>query len=459
METPLKTQILPSYICAHQNFAIRLLNWLKSLFAKVSGFRGLFSGVFFDPENPIELPKSKNDKELKKFAVCEKVLTAEPDFWKAMRRSWINLIVEGIIKEYDSKVELARTFSRNYSDIMSNFTTDDQESDVTVVNLTVQFFTVKSIAHSLMSETDIFATLVRVFAKRLADHLAEFGGRNHESEFQTGVDPALSVLMMEEKAEYARFETVLTDLMYLLRVPFESGNFTDESRVKFMKGTEEFIDLLSEFQFADPHERMTGAHVEYESIEWEFVGKMIASLASITSMIHKWCSRDKGLLIGVTNQVVKKINQTEGNLVPVNIRLETFNESFPITQKDVLSGPVSINAPLQRFLSGLLPSFNAFNEEMARNYARRLQSMCDVFHLADPVITAVAAVSTIVAGFWRMNGTPAAGQAFLYNNFHLCPSLKRHDLILLQSTLCAIDEPGRITLALLERSETIIELQ
>ena len=75
----------------------------------------------------------------------------------------------------------------------------------------------------------------------------------------------------------------------------------------------------------------------------------------------------------------------------------------------------------------------------------------DVYHLIDPVITAIATIASISAGMWRANGTPAAGQAFLYHHFHLCPSLKRHDLILFQTAVCTIDDPGRITMALLER--------
>ena len=46
-ELPLKTVILPSYIVAHQNFSVRLLDWLLRLFTKCSGFRALFAEVFF----------------------------------------------------------------------------------------------------------------------------------------------------------------------------------------------------------------------------------------------------------------------------------------------------------------------------------------------------------------------------------------------------------------------------
>jgi len=40
--------------------------------------------------------------------------------------------------------------------------------------------------------------------------------------------------------------------------------------------------------------------VEFESGEWEYVGKLVASLASLSLMIHKWCAKDKACLISVT---------------------------------------------------------------------------------------------------------------------------------------------------------------
>ena len=132
-------------------------------------------------------------------------------------------------------------------------------------------------------------------------------------------------------------------------------------------------------------------------------------------------------------------------------KLGSSESKYEVTRVDVLKDRVSVNVPYQRFLAGLLPSFNAFGPEFASHFERRLTTHGDAFHLADPVITAVAALATMDSGMWRMNGTPALGMSFLYHNFYLCPSLKRHDLILLQAVLCAIDDPGRVTYTLLER--------
>lgn len=51
-------------------------------------------------------------------------------------------------------------------------------------------------------------------------------------------------MMEEEKAEYSRIESIMTDLMYLLRVPYDQGKFNDEIRKKFCRGTAAFLQLM-----------------------------------------------------------------------------------------------------------------------------------------------------------------------------------------------------------------------
>ncbi len=173
------------------------------------------------------------------------------------------------------------------------------------------------------------------------------------------------------------------------------------------------------------------------------------------------------------SQVVKEIFKDEGPLHPKVFKLGSKEITYEITRKNVANSPVSVNVPFQRFLAGLIPSFSAFTPgknlcthaiscrnsscthisvvDFAENLARRLSSLGDPFHLVDGALTCIAALATMDAGMWRMNGTPPMGMSFLYHNFYLCPSLKRHDLIMLQAAACACDDPGRITVTLLER--------
>ncbi len=85
-----------------------------------------------DASSTIELPDPKitgrvpTPSSTRRFHFAEKVVTGESDFWKEMRRAWVRLIIEGVLKEYGSKLKFARLFVENYGTIMENFVRDDQ---------------------------------------------------------------------------------------------------------------------------------------------------------------------------------------------------------------------------------------------------------------------------------------------------------------------------------------------
>lgn len=64
-------------------------------------------------------------------------------------------------------------YTDNYEIIMKNYISDDQETDLTFTNLTVQFLTVKSIAHFLLQNTNVFPKLIDIYTKRLMDHVKD----------------------------------------------------------------------------------------------------------------------------------------------------------------------------------------------------------------------------------------------------------------------------------------------
>ena len=61
--------------------------------------------------------------------------------------------------------------------------------------------------------------------------------------------------MEDEKSEFARIRTVLTDLCYLLKVPLERNQFNPKITANFYKGLEEFVKSLSYLQVKEylPH--------------------------------------------------------------------------------------------------------------------------------------------------------------------------------------------------------------
>ncbi len=67
------------------------------------------------------------------------------------------------------------------------------------------------------------------------------------------------------------------------------------------------------------------------------------------------------------------------------------------------------------------------------------------------MITSVATLSSIFCGLWKRNGTPAAGTLFFYDRFRTWPSLRRCDLVFLQSVAAIAADPGRVVMALMQR--------
>ena len=44
----------------------------------------------------------------KNRTVAESILLHDAKIWKEVRRSWIAVVIEGLLKEYDSKLKFAR---------------------------------------------------------------------------------------------------------------------------------------------------------------------------------------------------------------------------------------------------------------------------------------------------------------------------------------------------------------
>ena len=59
------------------------------------------------------------------------------------------------------KRAFASTFTRTYGHIMKEFITDDHDHSFSVTSLSVQVFTVPTVAHYLIANHDVMAILLR----------------------------------------------------------------------------------------------------------------------------------------------------------------------------------------------------------------------------------------------------------------------------------------------------------
>ena len=65
---------------------------------------------------------------------------------------------------------------------MYDFMTDDQELDVSIANLSVQIFTVPSVAHHLIEKQDCLTKMVEFFTQIFEDE-AKYGIVHHMKKF------------------------------------------------------------------------------------------------------------------------------------------------------------------------------------------------------------------------------------------------------------------------------------
>lgn len=386
---PLRVTILPAYMVAHQVFALRLCTWLMELFAMCSGFRDLFFQV-------LQMEDDLIDDEKNTFLV--KLLTKSSMTWKAVRRASMELIVEVALKSPETKLKLGQVYLENYRTIMVDFMSDDQEPDVSIANLSVQIFTVPSVAHHLLESFDALSHLVKFFTQIFED----------ETKFDDNGQLDLTDWLDERQYDYTRCSHILTDIQYLLSA--EPAEWSSKMRQNVIHGAKALIDLIGRLQLADPQARVTGAHVLQDSQNWYCVFNILSQLMFTANLVRNWCRKEMSILKPITHyllETMEKIKSTgESKELSIN------GKSYRVIHFDVLREPSSIHIPLHEFLIMILTCFNEDSEEM-REMITLHGSVIDIIN---PVLTVLTVLAQIKNGMWRRNGMYGDGPFFLYND-------------------------------------------
>ena len=147
----LKTVVMHSLVYSHQVFALRLLGWLQKILDLSSGFRALLITV-------VQEKDAKNRCQL-----LEAILRHDTLLWKSARTQMHHLLISGLLLELESKKEFSRVFTKCYGSIMKDFVQDDHEHAFSITSLSVQLFTVPTLAHYLIRKEDVLAILLRTF--------------------------------------------------------------------------------------------------------------------------------------------------------------------------------------------------------------------------------------------------------------------------------------------------------
>lgn len=399
--TALKVSVLHKNAIAYQSCSLQLLAWFQEFLSRHAGFRFIFCEMASATQNT-----AYNLRD---------ILLNDWKLWKTARTGWHHLLISGMLMEYENKKTLAVMFTRQYTRIMQDFIHDDHDHSFSVVSLSVQLFTVPSIAQHLIAHESAFFKLMHTFySESIETHV-----KKKVLQFARNT----ANLNVFKRAAY-----VLYDLKYILS--FKPDVWSDDLRKNFLHGCQLLIRLLKEMQGMDSVYRQTGQHMEYEP-EWESAFNLHIKLAPVISLVLEWCSTDKVVLIKVYRMVVTHLNESDfivGHTT--NEVKELADHSVNCLMYDVSSKPVSIHLPLSRFFAGLYVHFEKFGLNFDAVSASTPKPVPE--QIIEPVLCTLTMIAQVHAGLWRRNGYSLINQLYFYRNVKCRSEMLDRDIVILQ---------------------------
>lgn len=343
------------------------------------------------------------------------ILTNDWRLWKTARSSWHRLLISGMLMEYENKKVLAVVFTKLYPTLMQDFIRDDHEHSFSVVSLSVQLFTVPTIAQHLIAYESAFFKLMHTFYSESIE-------RHVKKKILAFAKNAANLNVFKRTAH------ILFDLKYLLS--FKPDVWTDDLRKNFLHGVQILMKLLKEMQGMDSVFRQTGQHMEYEP-EWESAFNLHIKLAHAITLVLEWCGTDKVVLVKVYRMVLNALSESEFIVAQsMTVVRELADHSASTLQYDVSSRPVSIHLPLSRLFAGLylhLEKFDLSFDTITTTSAKPTPEQ-----LIEPVLCTQTMIAQVHAGLWRRNGYSLLNQLYFYRNVKCRSEMLDRDVVVLQ---------------------------
>ncbi|KAJ3020715.1 hypothetical protein HKX48_000314 [Thoreauomyces humboldtii] len=394
---------------------------------------------------------------------------------------------------------VAVRFSKSYLPIITNYLLHDREPELSIINFSVQLFTVPTIGHYIATHTDLLPTIFHVMkAFYLSEVLPErFPLKNflraaHNAEVWSL--PRYPKLTCDsDAARSRRYWHFFQDARYVLAAQrLVKGG---ASVLRAHDATlDTFLDLLRVWQAMHPQTRYTRSHIEYEQEHWVQafnlglqLGRMVQMVADCLSrkdekgdlcveaiktvrVLDAWCRAE---VHDEVARVLMQQGQAAGLGVNMNQRVPSEDGLHTveyITGKplrvpfyNVASQPVSFHHPLQWFLAYLIgdmldatwdcPDGLTILQHIFRGDDGTVDLRLVARIMEGPLQTTVL-LSQIRAGVWVRNGLTLRAQATHYRS----TTLREHhdqDLFLLQIYLVLVG-PDMFMTALLDRYDLVM---
>ncbi|GFS26777.1 E3 ubiquitin-protein ligase UBR2 [Elysia marginata] len=128
---PLKVEVMRKELCAHQQFALKVLGWLQVVSDKAGSIRRLLCQVLMEQQNPRD-PSS--------VSVLEKFIRADTTLWKVARVQSHQLLMSCVLKDPHSKKQFSVIFTKCYLEMYEDFIQDDHSRNFSVTRFSLQIY-------------------------------------------------------------------------------------------------------------------------------------------------------------------------------------------------------------------------------------------------------------------------------------------------------------------------------
>ncbi|KAK9497080.1 hypothetical protein O3M35_004459 [Rhynocoris fuscipes] len=402
---PLKVLVVHSHVVAHQLFALRLLTWLQKIVGMAEGFRRIFAEIVLNSKHP----------DGSSGSLIESILMKDSLLWKSARLHWHRLLISAMFIEYENKKAFAKVFTKNYGAVLKDFIRDDHDHSFSIASLSIQIFPVPTLAQYLIAYEDVLFIMLNTFISECSRKCNRLGKLEFDRTAPTG--------------PFKRATYILYDLRYLLGTP--PTKWTDELRKGFLQGVSLILTLLTYMQGMDAVTRQVGQHLEYEP-EWESAFNLHIKLAPVITLVLKWCSTDRIVLIKAYRLTLKKLYDNPSfDPNQAGVVRELADHSVSCLQYDVSVQPVSIHLPLSRFFAGLHLQLEKFGLNFDSPDFYHLTKQTPV-QIIEPVLRTQVMIAQVHAGMWRRNGYSLSNQIFFYHNVKCRGEMLDKDIVLLQ---------------------------
>ncbi|KAF3844844.1 hypothetical protein F7725_008007 [Dissostichus mawsoni] len=350
-QQPLRVEILHSAVMAHQTFVLRLGPW----FQKIIGYSGA-------------------------------------------RKIVHELIFCSMLMETEFKRLFAIEFTKHYKQLQRDFIVDDHERSISITALSVQIFTVPTLARQLIEVGNVIKVIVGTVMDLLREHLDDnnrffFLGYNSD--------------------KFSRIQVIFHDLRYILIS--KPSVWTEELRTEFMEGFKVFLGLLKCMQGMEEVKRQFGQHIAVEP-EWEAGFSLQIQLRHILAMFQDWCSSDEEILMVAFKECHSVLMQCN------NQPFHREATDYYMCKHIIHVHPYKVSQEPEGF---------------------------DRTQLVEHPLRCVVLAAQVSAEMWRRNGLSLVSQVYYYQDVKCRDEMYDKDILMLQIAASKMDPNHFLMLVLL----------